>query len=227
VDKTKCYRCDKKSKEYDRALGSIMKAKQKKIRVFDIEIESEDKFFEFMDKNFILVKDYLLLVSGDVTAKVREYLDSNSLCYVLSDGCSIKKIDSKEQKSEPVSQEKQTTSVSPQVIVQEKVVYQDSQSVGTKVIQKPVRSGEVIEHDGDVVLFSRINSGAKIVAEGNVTVFDVIDGVVEANGDFAILKSIGKGYVVFNGDILERDDFNGTLKKVIATSEGYKIEDIG
>ena len=56
---------------------------------------------------------------------------------------------------------------------------------------------------------------------------ETIDGVVEANGDFIILKSIGKGYVVFNGDILDKDEFSGgKIKKVIKAIDGYKIEDL-
>ena len=205
-----------------------MKAKQKKIRVFDIQVEDEAKFFEFMDKNFILIKDYLLLVGGEVTPKIEEYLKENSLCYLLSNECNIKLIDGKSNQPQPTQiQEPQTTQTQKEIIVQEKIIYQESASTNkTRVINKPVRSGEVIEEDSDIVIFSRINSGAKVISEGNITVFEVIDGVVEANGDFIILKSIGKGYVVFNGDILEKSDFDGSLKKVLATSDGYKIEDI-
>ena len=63
-----------------------MKAKQKKIRVFDIFVDDEAKFFEFMDKNLILLKDYLLLVEGEVTSKIEEFLNSNGLCYVITNG---------------------------------------------------------------------------------------------------------------------------------------------
>jgi len=202
-----------------------MKAKQKKIRVFDIVVEDEVEFFEFMEKNFILMKDYLLLVSGNVTSKIADYLKENSLCYVLSEGCNIKTIDSKNRSVQPQSEPKAVQE--PQIIVQEKVVYHESEDVAkTKVITKPIRSGAVIESEGDIVIFSRVNSGAKVICEANVSVFETVDGMIEANGDFIILKSIGKGYVVFNGDILDRDDFDGSLKKVLSTNDGYKIEDI-
>jgi len=203
-----------------------MKAKQKKIRVFDIIVEDEAKFFEFMDKNLILVKDYLLLVEGNITPKIEEFLKENGLCYVFSNGCNIKKIDSKEKNPQPVKAEKIPFS-EPKVIIKEQVVYHDSPSDKTKVINKPVRSGEVIESDGDIVIFSRVNSGAKVISEGNIAVFDVVDGVIEANGDFCLINSIGKGYVVFNGDILDKEDFNDSkTKKVIKTNDGYKIEDL-
>jgi septum site-determining protein MinC len=204
-----------------------MKAKQKKIRVFDIVVNAEAKFFEFMDKNLVLVKDYLLLVEGEVTPKIEEFLKENGLCYVLSNSCNIKKIDSAEAPKTVSTPTPAPEPAQPQVIIQEQIVYHDSPSNKTKVINKPIRSGEVIEYDGDIVIFSRVNSGAKVISEGNVSVFETIDGVVEANGDFCLINTIGKGYVVFNGDILEKDDFSdGKTKKVIKTDDGYKIEDL-
>ena len=52
--------------------------------------------------------------------------------------------------------------------------------------------------------------------------------MVEVNGEFVIINSIGKGYVVFNGDILDKDDFSdGKNKKVLKTPDGgYKIEEL-
>jgi len=211
-----------------------MKAKQKKIRVFDIVVDKEEKFFDFMDKNLLLLKDYLLLMEGEITPKIKEFLNSNGLCYVITHDCNIKKIDSakesasKPQKQEPPVTQQQTVSTpSPQVIIKEQVVYQDLPSTKTKVINKPVRSGEVIEYDGDVVVFSRVNSGAKVISEGNVSIYETIDGVVEANGDYVIINSIGKGYVVFNGDILDKESFKEKKnKKVLKTPDGYKVEEL-
>jgi len=61
-----------------------MKAKQKKIRVFDIVIDSEDKFFSYMDKNLILLKDYLLIIRGEVTEGVKHSQNIYSVIYLFS-----------------------------------------------------------------------------------------------------------------------------------------------
>ena len=202
-----------------------MKAKQKKIRIFDIVVDSEDKFFPYMEKNSILLKDYLLVISGEVTDNIKKYLDENSFCYVLQNDCNLKIIDKSNDK---VNEQKNSSNIQSQQTKVEFIqqIVHDEKIVPTKIINKPVRSGEVIESDGDIIVFSRINSGAKIVSEGNVFTFDVIDGVVESYGDICFIKKINKGHVIFNGDILDKDDFDGNLKKVIKTSEGYKIEDI-
>ena len=196
-----------------------MKAKQKKIRVFDIVIDSEEKFFSYMDKNLILLKDYLLIISGEITDKIKQFLDDNSLCYVFQNECNLKIIE-KEKDSK-----KENNSSFGKVEVLKQVIH-DEKIVPTIVINKPVRSGEVIESDGDIIVFSRINSGAKVVSEGNVFTFDVIDGIVESYGSICFIKNINKGHFIFNGDILDKDDFDGNLKKVIKTDEGYQIEDI-
>ena len=41
-----------------------------------------------------------------------------------------------------------------------------------------------------------------------------------------ILKGIGKGHVIFNGDILESEEFDDKLKKVVKLGDGYIIKDI-
>ena len=205
-----------------------MKAKQKKIRVFDIFIDDSQKFFDYMNKNLVLLKDYLLIVDGTVDEIVVEYLEKNSLCYVLNQKCNLKTI-SKDEKQQKVREEKteQKDEIINKVEIIKEVVYKESgDTVQTLVLNKPIRSGEVVEHEGDVVLFGRVNSGAKVISEANISVYGDIDGVVEANGEFAIIKSINKGYVIFNGDILEKDEFNQGLKKVVRTSDGYKIEDL-
>jgi len=207
-----------------------MKAKQKKIRVFDIFIDDENSFFDFINKNFILIKDYLLLIEGEVTPKIQEYLKENGFCFVISNGCNIKKIDSGSGKKS-VTKQSNTQKSSPEketkVLIKEQIITQPANSKKTKVINKPVRSGEVIEYDGDVVVFSRVNSGAKVISEGNVSVLETVDGIVEANGDYMILKSIGKGYVVFNGDILDKENFSDQkTKKIVKTHDGFKIEEL-
>ncbi len=195
-----------------------MQVKQKKMRIFEISIDSEEKFFSYMDKNLVLLKDFLLLINGDVTDKIIQYLDDNSLCYVMQDKCNLRTIDEQREKEKLKNRAK--VEVLKQIIHDEKII-------PTKIVFKPVRSGEVIESDGDVIAFSRINSGAKIISEGNVLTFDVIDGIVESYGQMCFIKKINKGHFIFNGDILDKDDFDGSsLKRVIKTSDGYKIEDV-
>ncbi len=54
-----------------------------------------------------------------------------------------------------------------------------------KIISKTVRSGQRIEHDGDILVLGDVNPDAYIVASGNVIVMGALRGIVHAgaNGD--------------------------------------------
>ncbi|ACV64066.1 Septum formation inhibitor MinC [Desulfofarcimen acetoxidans DSM 771] len=55
----------------------------------------------------------------------------------------------------------------------------------TILIQRTLRSGQSIYHDGNVVLLGDVNPGAELVAGGNIIVLGTLRGVVHAgvNGD--------------------------------------------
>ncbi len=202
-----------------------MNAKQKKIRVFELYIDNEEKFYEYMNKNLILLKDYLLLVDGNITESIINFLEENLLCYILKTDCNLRTIQTSQQKEQV--QPNKTPQTTKKVEIIKEVIYQDREiDANTLVINKPIRSGAIVENESDIVVFSRVNSGAKVIGESNVSIFGEIDGVVEANGEYLVIKSINKGYVIFNGDILEKDNFDGSLKKVIKTKDGYKVEDL-
>lgn len=54
-----------------------------------------------------------------------------------------------------------------------------------KIIPKTVRSGQRIEHDGDILILGDVNPDAYIIASGNVIVMGALRGIVHAgaNGD--------------------------------------------
>ncbi len=207
----------------------MIKAKQKTVRIFDINIKDEKDFFPYMDKNLVLLKEYMLVISGEVTAKVTKYLESHNICFIIAEDCNLKiktKSDNATksdiiEKIEPNPQksvEKITISSQTENIVAPKVE--------TLFLERPVRSGEEIIHAGDVTIFGRVNSASKVLAEGNVEVYGTIDGLVQCDGKYMIIKDLGKGHIIFNGDILEREQFNGNLKKVTHTPTGVLIKDI-
>ncbi len=206
-----------------------MKAKQKTLRVFDIQIKNEADFFPYMEKNLILLKEYFLILSGDVTPKVIKYLDKNNLCFIIADDCNLKLItkSNKPTKNDTipkVASEKiknvTNSSQSSDTIVEVK-------KIETLVFEKTIRSGEEVIYDGDVTIFGRVNSAAKVIAEGNIEVYGTIDGLVQCDGDYMIVKDLGKGHIIFNGDILEKNLFDGNLKKITySENTGALVKDI-
>jgi len=48
------------------------------------------------------------------------------------------------------------------------------------LVHRSLRSGEKIEHDGDVVVFGQVNNGAEIIASGSILVFGKLKGLAHA-----------------------------------------------
>ncbi|MCP4807650.1 MAG: septum site-determining protein MinC [Proteobacteria bacterium] len=53
----------------------------------------------------------------------------------------------------------------------------------TLVMEKGLRSGQVIRHTGDVMIYGDVNPGAEVTATGNVVVFGRLEGMVHAGSE--------------------------------------------
>jgi septum site-determining protein MinC len=47
-------------------------------------------------------------------------------------------------------------------------------------LQRSLRSGQRVEHRGDVIIFGHVNDGAEVIASGNITVLGRLSGLVHA-----------------------------------------------
>ncbi|MCC4275156.1 septum site-determining protein MinC [Marinomonas communis] len=63
----------------------------------------------------------------------------------------------------------------PQVVVKT-VIEEREVSQPTKVITKPVRSGQQIYASGDLVVLSQVSAGAEVLAEGNIHIYGALRG---------------------------------------------------
>ncbi len=199
-----------------------MKAKQKNLRIFEIEITDDASFFTYMEKNKILLKDFFLLIHGHISDDVVKYLDEEGFCYKLAKDCAIK-TGSRQTTSEKSAIIEQESTRQAQPAAKHTVV---KETIKTLVIQQPIRSGVEVDHAGDVTIFGRVNSAAKVIAEGNVEVYGVIDGLVQCDGEYMIVKEVGKGHIIFNGEILDREHFDNKVKKITYGKEGVEIKDL-
>jgi septum site-determining protein MinC len=230
-----------------------MKTKQRNIRVFEIECDNVDAVRAYIEKNRALLEGLTLFLKGSKAGECISVCSDFSLCYAIPGECdttktvikkSAKNSESKDlfdiaeesqaSESKPQIQEKVIEKIVEKVV--EKIVYVDKivekESDGvakksTRIIKNStVRSGEDIVSNGDVSVFSRVNSGAKIKADGCVEIFDIIDGLVECGGEYMLIKGIGKGTVFFNGTKLDPSGFNGKLKKVSLVDGKLEIKEI-
>lgn len=53
-----------------------------------------------------------------------------------------------------------------------------------KVFDRPIRSGEEIVETVPIVIFGRVNSGAKVFSEESISIYGMIDGLVQCDGEY-------------------------------------------
>lgn len=194
-----------------------MQVKQKNLRVFEINIEDERVFLSYLHKNYLILKDFLLVISGDITDSIRTSLKSDGLIFI--EKSEVENIDlaigtSKEVEFNSIDEgfDKSGVDISTERLV----------------IEKTVRSGEEVISRGDIIIFSRVNSGAIVYSDGNIEIYGKIDGVIESNGEYLILKTISpKGEVIFQGEVLDRDKFRDKkIKKVTMLDGNLVVKDL-
>ncbi|MCZ2723474.1 septum site-determining protein MinC [Marinomonas sp. 15G1-11] len=80
----------------------------------------------------------------------------------------------------PIAETDKNPDVVVKTVVQERMVTQP-----TKVISKPIRSGQQVYSEGDLVILAQVGAGAEVLAEGNIHVYGALRGraLAGVNGD--------------------------------------------
>jgi septum site-determining protein MinC len=187
-----------------------MIAKQKNLRVFYIQVQKVEDFLVYYEKNKILLKEFFLLLEGEVNKAIEDLLEKDGICFKVINGCNLKLLHvKKDLPNDEVKESKSQTSLFEKEVKEEK-----KKSIMT--FNRPIRSGEEIHEAVPVSVFGRINSGAKLFCEQSVMIFGDIDGLVQCDGEYMICNSITpRGHVIFNGEIVPRELLEGNnLKKI-------------
>ncbi|WP_456323796.1 hypothetical protein [Hydrogenimonas sp.] len=148
-----------------------MNVKQYTIKVFEIMVDDEAGFLAFVEKNEVLLRRHLLLLKGDVSPEIETFLQKKEIAFT-------KNIPTTSSKKESQGFTKKS---------------------GLEILDKMVRSGQEIATQKDLLALKRINSGATIKTEGNLIALSTVEGAIECNGDFMLLKPSKKSYIKFNG----------------------------
>jgi septum site-determining protein MinC len=201
-----------------------LKVKQHTLLSFEFTIgdSSFDSFSSYLEKNRELLKNHLIVFRETPSEEIEELLSSESICYINRENCSINM-----RKKRVTPFEIDVDSIKPvgsNSDSDESLKPPNLSTGGSGAFHRPIRSGELIETDGNVTVLSRMNSGSEITAGGNVQIFGVIDGKVECNGSYMIVSRIGeKGNVIFNGIILDKKLFTSKQPKLVKLSTDGKL----
>ncbi|WP_458700827.1 septum site-determining protein MinC [Sulfurospirillum sp. 1307] len=194
-----------------------MLAKQKNLRVFHIQIETKEKFIEYFEKNKILLKEFFLLIEGDIDEEIQNILNASNVCFKDISSCNLK-FSNVKKIEQTIEEKKVTTKEEKSLIPEQKLIIYD----------RPIRSGEELSEELPIVVFGRINSGAKLFCSQSVTIYGIIDGLVQCDGDYVVLNGIGKsGNLIFNGEIIEKDKLKiDCLQKIAIKDQKVVIKEI-
>lgn len=157
----------------------MIKTRQKNIKIFEFSGGETQEYIEFINKNFVLLKDYLFVFRHKIEETLQVFLDEMKITYVVSEA---------DFKGRDVE-----------------VIKVSNTQDKPKIYHRNIRSGEEIECFGDLVLLGNIGNGAKISADGSVAIFGKCDGVVMCGGDYIVLKAVNSGHIVFQGEILSAE----------------------
>ena len=190
-----------------------MKVTQKNVRVFHIEIDDEQAFLDYFRKNSLLLKEFFLLIEGNITKNIAFVLEQSGVCYKEISGCNIRL---GSLKKDVLSLEE-----SPSKEIQDDKIEESKPIQKLKVFDRPIRSGEEIHESLPVVIFGRVNSGAKVLCEESMAIYGVIDGLVQCDGEYLIVNGMtSRGHLIFNGEIIERSSIKDAVLQKITMREG-------
>ena len=190
-----------------------MKVKQKSVRSFEFTLESEDEggsLLEYVAQNREILQNFLLVVNGPLSAEILETLETEGLRVITdSNGLVSKGRESRPLARKPAESEKEI-----------------AVPVVSNTFHAPIRSGTHLECEEDVIIFGRINSGAKVHAKKNAIIFSLIDGTVEAEGDYLIAKNVGKGHLFFHNEAVDPGRLKARLHKITMGESGLVYEEL-
>ncbi len=156
-----------------------MQSSQYSIKVFETQIEDDDKFISFIETNYELFKNHLILIQGNISSNISEFLDKLNLKYINN-----------------ISLPKAKKIQDNFIIIKDKLKINDYR---LKIINEALRSGQVIEYEGDILITDRVNSGAKLVSGGNIIALNIINGDIICNGNYIIMPQSSRSNILIQG----------------------------
>lgn len=189
-----------------------MRTKQYSVKVCEMTLTNEDEFISFFEINYVLFKDHLIVINGELTKKVEEYLNKKELQFLVN--VTLPKGQGRLAIEKEIQEQKEQHELEQQQIEQELSKLSNKLQNNLKVRDTLVRSGQELNIDGDLLLLNRVNSGASIIINGNLIITQIVDGSIRCNGNFMIIKASSKANIVFNDIEVNNSSLNESLNKV-------------
>ena len=173
-----------------------MRTKQYSVKVCEMTLTNEDEFISFFEVNYILFKDHLIVINGELTKRVEDYLNQKELKFLVN--VILPKGQGRIALDKQMQEQKKQHEIEQQQIEEELSKLSHKLENNLKVRDTLVRSGQELNIDGDLLLLNRVNSGASIIINGNLIITQIVEGAIRCNGNFMMIKASPKANIVFN-----------------------------
>ncbi len=151
--------------------------------IVEVEIPSTPREYEKLGEEVELSSDKEEIEPELKEAETAEEAESQDALDVIFDV--EQKLETMFEKEVPVVEEIVTDTLSSIVANSEEFTEQDFEldSFQTKYIKQTIRSGQVIDYDGHIVIIGDCHPGSEIKAKGDITVWGVLSGIAHAGSE--------------------------------------------
>jgi septum formation inhibitor MinC len=189
-----------------------LKSKQYSVKVYETKIEDEQKFMEFFDNNYTLFKDHLIIIQGDISKTISQYLKQKNLTYLQN--IRLPKGRTRKDLEKELQLEKIEAQVSEQIAKNKLEELSNRLQNNLTVLDEMIRSGRELNIQGDLLLLNRVNSGATINTTGNLIITKVVEGAIRCHGNFMMLTASPKANIVFHDVEVDNSLLENRLNRV-------------
>lgn len=183
----------------------MIKTHQRTLKLFEFEAgASTEEYIAFITKHLPLLRYHTLGFKGEIDSILKDFLQSHQLNFSTLSTIYAHQSPQPKTDSKPNAEFLSSSS---------------HKASPTLFISKVVRSGEEIIHNGDVVIESQVNDGARVVVGGNLAIFGECKGSVEVSGEYVICKKILASAIIFQDRLLDEN----FLRKINQSSALFKI----
>jgi len=206
-----------------------LKQRQFSLKILEVELDNEEEFIEFFDTHGLLFKNHLISIKGNISDRIRYYLDEMEFKYInnitLPNGKNVKSVDINKNDNrvdkkelELLEEKLKSQAIDCRIKLQEtQAIINELEKKANrelKVIDDMIRSGREIDIDGDLLLLNRVNSGATVKTTGNLIITQVVEGAIRCDGNFMMLTVSPKANIIFNGVEVENSLLQDKLNRI-------------
>lgn len=182
-----------------------MKGNQFSVKVYETSIDDEAEFIAFFDTNYLLFKDHLIVIQGELSPTIQRYLKDKPLAYIHN--VNLPKSRLRKDFTQEIASKQQEV---------ESQIAQLSERLANNLTVRDtlVRSGQELKIEGDLLLLNRVNSGATVQTTGNLIVTQIVEGHIRCYGSFMMISASPKANIIFNGLEVENDLLENRLNRI-------------